>query len=180
MALVRDISQAQLAFMIEGGAPDQFLVMTYKGTEGLCQLYRFEIKLCSEVAEVSLGDFVGKPAVLCINAAQGTRWFHGIISRFEMTGEGPDRSYYRAEMVPEIWLLTHRYNSRIFQGKKVDEIITDILEKAGIPSDRFRLSLDGTYEACSTARPTTTSSAGSWKRRASGGASSNRRRGTCS
>ena len=44
MALVRDLSKAQIAFLVEGGTVDQFQVMRYRGTEGLCQLYRFEIE----------------------------------------------------------------------------------------------------------------------------------------
>ena len=48
MALMRDLSQAQLAFQVAGGDLDRFDVIRYRGTEGLCQLYRFEIELVSE------------------------------------------------------------------------------------------------------------------------------------
>ena len=53
-----------------------------------------------------------------------------------MTGETVGQDYFRAELVPAVWLLTHRYNSRIFQNKNVPDIITDVLTQAGIPSDR--------------------------------------------
>ena len=120
MALIRDLSSAQLAFQISGGAADQFVVIRYRGTEGLCQLYRFEIDLSTTEQQVAFDDIVGKAAVLSVNTAKGTRWFHGIVSRFELTGEMPGRLQFRAELVPAIWTLTHRYNSRIFQNKKVE------------------------------------------------------------
>ena len=146
MALIRDYSRAQLAFQISGGEPDQFLVNRYRGTEGLCQLYRFEIELAAAATDLAFDDVVGQAAVLSINTEKGTRWFHGIISRFEMTGETHEQMYFRVELVPTVWLLTHRYSSRIFQNKKVPDIISDVLTKGGIPSDRVRLELEGTYD----------------------------------
>ncbi len=146
MALIRDLSEAQLAFQVAGGEVDQFSVNRYRGTEGLCRLYRFEIELSSTDEAVVFDDIVGKPAVLSINTENGTRWFHGIVGRFELTGETADQNYYRAELVPSVWLLTHRYGSRIFQAKTVVEIINDVLVQAGIPSDRFNLGdLTRTY-----------------------------------
>ncbi len=147
MALVRDLSEAQLAFQVADGDADRFSVIRYRGTEGLCQLYRFEIELVSTESEVAFDEIVGKPAALSINTEKGQRYFHGIVSRFELVGETADQNYYRAELVPSVWQLTHRYNSRIFQNKTVPEIISDVLEKGGIPSDRFTLDdLTGDYQ----------------------------------
>ena len=146
MALARDLSDSQLTFLPEGGEPDQFLVLRYRGTEGLCQLYRFEIELSTEDEQVVLDDFVGLAATLSVATADGERPFHGIISRLELTGQTDDFYYYRAELVPQVWLLTHRYNSRIFQNKTTQEIITDVIVAAGIANDRIRFELSGTYE----------------------------------
>ena len=146
MAVMRDLSRAQLAFQVAGGDVDQFLVARFRGSEGLCQLYRFEIDLVCTQEQVNLGDVVGKAAVLSVNTSDGERWFHGIVSRFEMTDETVGQTYYRAELVPAVWLLTHRYNSRIFQNKTVPDIISDVLTKAGITSDRVKMTLSGTHD----------------------------------
>ncbi len=146
MALLRDLSRSQMVFQVEGGQPDDYQVIRYSGTEGLSQLYRFEIQLASTLESVAFDDVVGKPAVLSVNDTLGEnpRWFHGVVSRFELTGETVDLLYYRVELVPEVWLLTHRYGSRIFQNKTAKEIITAVLTDAGIASDRvsFQLSPD--------------------------------------
>lgn len=139
MALARDLSAAQLAFQISGGEIDQFLVSRFRGAEGLCQLYRFEIELVSTEADVDFDAVVGKSAVLSVNTSAGERWFHGVIGRFELIGETVGQNYYRAELVPAVWLLTHRYGSRIFQNKTVPEIITDVLTRAGIAADRVQM-----------------------------------------
>ena len=60
MALVRDLSSAQLVFKVGDGAVDQFDVVRYRGTEGLSQLYRFEIELVTDEEELSFDDIVGR------------------------------------------------------------------------------------------------------------------------
>ncbi len=145
MIMSKDLSQAQLSFQIEGHDLDRFLVNRYRGSEGLCRLYRFEVDLTCEEAEVDFDAIVGKPAVLSISADHGERWFHGIVGSFEMTGETAGQTYYRAELVPAVWLLTHRYDSRIFQNKSVREIVSDVLTRAGIASDRFKFLLEKTH-----------------------------------
>src|SRR2546430_2638614 len=135
MELLHDLSSAQMAFQVAGGDPGQYLVARYKGTEGLCQLYRFEIELISDNADFVFEDILGQVATLTINGAFGERRFHGIISHFEVTGETVDQTYFRAELVPSVWLLTHRYSSRIFQKMTVPEIIRNVLARGGIPID---------------------------------------------
>lgn len=138
---VRDFSQAQIAFNLVGGSPNEFQVRRFRGTEGMSQLFRFEIDLACTDPDVPLSDPIGRAARLTITGEHGPRHFHGIIGRFESTGEGPSDCHYRAELVPQMWLLTHRYDSRIFQNKTVAEIVTDVLTRAGIPSDRFEFIL---------------------------------------
>lgn len=133
-----DPSKAQLAFQIQDRSVNEFHVVRYTGTEGFCQLFRFEIDLSSNVGTAKLEELVGEAAVLSINTPWGARWFHGIIGRFQLTGDSGDHTYYRAELVPSLWRLTHRYKSRIFQleGKSTKDIVLKVLQDGGVPSDR--------------------------------------------
>jgi len=140
MALMRDMSRAQMAFQVSSRPLDEFQVIRFKGTEGISQLYRFDIDMASSAGLIEFGDIVGQAAALSVFTRDGERWFHGIVSRFEMVGETHERTQYRAELVPTMWLLTHRYCSRIFQNKSVKDIITDVVTEAGIASDRIDLS----------------------------------------
>ena len=111
MVLMQELDKAQLAFQVADGGLDQFLVTRYRGTEGLCQLYRFEIDLTSTEEQVAFDDIVGKSAKLSINTAHGERWFHGIVSRFEMTGEAIDQTYFREfapDLEPELYFKVFR------------------------------------------------------------------------
>jgi len=153
MAIMRDMSKSQITFQVADRDIDEFEVIRYRGSEGLCQLYRFELELASEHASVDFDNIVGKPAALSIASYHGVKWFHGAVARFEVSGarigasRDEDKLTFRAELVPNLWFLTHRYTSRIFQGKTVPEIITQVLTDAGILSDRFDMSgLSETYD----------------------------------
>src|SRR5262249_10236931 len=115
MPLVDEISDAQLFFQIVGGDIEQFHVLRYRGTEGLCQLYGFEIETVCTASDLDLEEAVGQSGVLTIGRADDKREFRGIVSRIERTGESNDQFHYRIELVPTVWLLTHRHDSRIFQ-----------------------------------------------------------------
>ncbi len=135
MAKTIDSSKAQIAFQVKGSTPGQLLVSRYHGTEGLSQLYRFEIDLVAEDADASLDDAIGQPAVMSIFTPYGDRWVHGIVGRIAHLGETVGQTYYRVELVPALWLLTHRYQSRIIQDKNVLEIISAVLAQAGFLPD---------------------------------------------
>ncbi len=141
----QDLSEAQLTFEVDGLAADQLLVVRYHGTEALAQVYRFEVELASMESELYFDDIVGRPAKLTVQTAHGERWFHGIVSRFELTGEANDQRYFRADLVPAVWVLTQRYDSRIFQDMSVPEIVAEVLGQAGIGADGQRMDLQNDY-----------------------------------
>ncbi len=139
--MARDLSESQLIFRIADGPEDQFQVIRYRGTEGLCQLYRFEITLASTEAGLGVEGMEGKPAVLVAAAGSAARSYYGVVAKFEVTGETHDLTYFRVELVPALWLLTHRYNSQIFSEQTTEQIITEVVTAAGISADRLRFDL---------------------------------------
>jgi len=138
--LTYDLSVSKLEFSVAGADADVFQVIRYRGTDGLSLLYRFEVELSCSPAAPHLGDLVGQSATLTIEASAGFRRFHGLIGRLQYLGEHAGESYYRAELVPALWLLTHRYHCRIFQHKTVLEIMTEIMTEAGLLDGSFKLA----------------------------------------
>ncbi len=126
-----DLSESKIELRI-AGAEDMFRVMRFTGTEGLSILYRFELDLAADRAGVAIERLVGCRATLHVQAPSGERWFHGLISRLQHAGDSPGSLSYRAELVPLLWLLGQQYRCRIFQNKSVPQIVTDVLEGAGL------------------------------------------------
>jgi len=105
-----------------------FNVDSFRGEESLSQLYRFDINLVSEQADIDLNTVLAKAATLTITQQHETRKIHGIISEIELVEERIDgRFNYRAVLVPRLWLLSLTKQNQIFQQKSVPGIIRDLL-----------------------------------------------------
>ena len=126
------------------GYSDELRVLRVNGSEGLSELFSFQIELAARDGEIDLDALVGVPAQLDIYYADGTRSVFGIVSRFEQGVAGETFTPYYAELVPTVWLLTQRSKSRIFQEKTVRDIIEKVLTDAEVQSDYFRFALKRT------------------------------------
>jgi type VI secretion system secreted protein VgrG len=149
-ASARPASVADFTFRAADKTTEDLKVTGFTGTEEISRLFSFRVELCSDDADITFDEIVGKPCVLEIRAASGSRYVNGIVRRFVRTGEGTNLTHYAAEIVPVHWLLTKRHKSRIFQESScadmtIPGIIQKVLEDAGIPSDNYRFALQGSY-----------------------------------
>jgi type VI secretion system secreted protein VgrG len=143
--------EADFIFRAGDLAPDALKVTAFKGTEAISELFHFRIELCSTDASIDVDAVLGKPCTLEIAGPSGSRFVNGIVRAFERVGEGHRLTHYAAEVDPVHWLLTKRFNSRIFQEHNcpdmtVPGIIKEVLKDAGIPEDNQRFALQGEYE----------------------------------
>ena len=125
---------------------DVFLLNSLNGVEGISQLFSFQIEMISEQDTVDFDSLVGKESTLRIELASGDyRYWNGIFSRFGQSGRDQNFVSYRAELVPWLWLLTRTSDCRIFQHKKVPDIITQIFQELG--QKDYELRLFQSYQA---------------------------------
>jgi len=144
MAVILHADEADFTFQIEE-CDEELRVIRFQGEERISRPFRFVVDLAAEDPELDFSELLAKPALLTIRGEDSDRYVSGIVQRFVQTG-GRDRfTTYRAEVVPSISLLALRIKHRIFQEKSVRDIITQILDEAGIESDRFRFSLQGEH-----------------------------------
>jgi len=127
------------------GAAVELRVVRFTGTEALSGGYEFRLHLCGP--EVELESLVGKEALLTIESIDTPRHVHGILAEVQYIGESRQHCLYTALLVPRLWKLRHRANSRIFQRKTTQSIVTEVFNKAGITGDQFRFQLTGSYSA---------------------------------
>lgn len=137
---------ADFTFSTTGIDEDEIRVMRFTATEGISQCFTYDLELASFEVTADFEDIVGEPGTLQIHTAHGQRFVHGIISRWEEVGHDRAITYYAARLVPRLWTLTLKRQSRIFQKMTTPQILQQVLEKADIASDMFRFSLSGKYE----------------------------------
>lgn len=114
--------------------PDVLLLEQLTGTEGLSRLFRFKLDMLAE-QPVDFNKLLGKSATVTLTLPNGTgRFFSGVIRRLNQEEwiPGPDGKKtflrYRAQLVPALWFLTRRRQSRIFQQISVPDILKKVLK----------------------------------------------------
>jgi type VI secretion system secreted protein VgrG len=115
---------------------DYLLINRLAATEGLSRLFSYEVELLHE--EVAPGfeptivdetQMLGQGVTVSINQRDGThRSFSGIVNQFSQGNRNTRFSFYYATIVPHVWILTQKHQSRIFQHKSVPDILKIVFE----------------------------------------------------
>ena len=131
-------NQTHFSLTIEDFTGD-LQVLSFTGTEGISQPYRFDVELVSEKADIDLEKLLHKRAFLAFDP-QG-HGIHGQVYRVAQGDAGKRLSRYSISLVPHLQYLHHRTNQRIYQQMSAPQIIALILEEHGIQGDAYRFHL---------------------------------------
>ncbi|MBK8261210.1 MAG: type VI secretion system tip protein VgrG [Nannocystis sp.] len=112
------------------GAPELTRVVRFSGHESMSGLFEFQIEAAGP--EMDLRSIVGKKARLMIDGIDAPRYVHGIVAQVEYSGATSRYTLYELVLVPALWRLQHRVSSRVFQHQTTEQVVTDVLKKAGL------------------------------------------------
>jgi type VI secretion system secreted protein VgrG len=135
----------------------EFFVTSFNGSEGISQLFSFDIKMVTDSPggdKIIFEQVAGKSITVSIRTHyKKERHFNGIIIAFsqELKNENEGYSTYNAVMMPTFWLHTEYYDCRIFQDKTVENIIDDVLkikspQGVDLPELQFEKDLKGSLQ----------------------------------
>lgn len=124
---------------------DVLLLKSVRGTEAVSRLFRFELELASEDAEIDFSKIVGQSVTAKIEVGDGStsRYINGIVTDFSQHDSDPRLWSYRAVLQPAFWLGTRTRDCRIFQDQSATDIIETVLGEIGV-SD-YALETTGAY-----------------------------------
>jgi type VI secretion system secreted protein VgrG len=124
---------------------DKVVLERFSFKEQMGRLFQMEVELAAEDLAVDFDKVVGSNATVRLVTPGGkTRYFNGFISRFMQTEHHLHFARYRATLVPWCWFLTRTADCRIFQKKKVPDIIEAVFKEHGFKD--YELNLSGTYQ----------------------------------
>ncbi|MCF3592868.1 type VI secretion system tip protein VgrG [Rhodobacteraceae bacterium LMO-12] len=134
-----------------GDGPDGAPALQFEhliGSDRLSAPFRYELTLQSEDPEIASDKLLGEAMSITIKRSQSVdeapRFFHGIVDQFSYRGnESGGRFQYRLILRPSFWFLSKTMDNRIFQRMSVPDIVSQVLDDAGM-SD-YRLELSGSY-----------------------------------
>ena len=122
--------------------PSNATVVHVHHREAMSELYETAVML-AVYPPVAPDAAVTAPAVLELTRQSLTRKFQGVVRRVEDVGVAGRYRIVRAYVVPQLWTLSKRMDSRNFQDKKTIEIVLDVLKDAGVYQGAGGLQVDG-------------------------------------
>lgn len=116
---------------------DTFRVAEFTGVEAVSQTFEFEVELVSHDADIDFEDVIDKPATLTVaRGDDGEAEISGIVADFiqsyQIEGKNGYKYLYRVVLVPRLWRLSLSTQSRIFQDLTVRDIVSGVLDEAGV------------------------------------------------
>jgi type VI secretion system secreted protein VgrG len=118
-----------------------FLTLGMTGHEHLGQMFEYTVELAGklnmldEPKDVNLQKLLGTRATVTMKVTDDARYFDGYVTR-AVRGQKRGRYItYTVTLQPWLWFLTRSKNSRVFQGKSVKDIVTDVLQPYSTDSD---------------------------------------------
>ncbi len=122
---------------------DVLLLTSLNGHEAISGLFHFQLELLADrETHIPFDQVLGQSVTVELEVPpDGKRFVNGIVSRFSQGRQDAHFTHFRAELVPRLWLLTRKVQSRVFQRKTIPEILDAVL--AGVP---HKMEISGAYE----------------------------------
>ncbi len=141
MARTQQNRQAELITPL---GPDVLLFYRMMASEGVSELFDYDLLVLSEDENIALDALVGQHAHVELELPNDdTRYFCGHVTRFSFLGFHGNLAKYRVELKPWLWFLTRGVNNRIFQNETVPDIIKAVCAEHGFTDIDDKLS--GSY-----------------------------------
>ena len=112
------------------GLPWQVVYLAHR--EALSELFECTLVMTLPVPGAEPDALLGERARVEIRRGLTARRVHGVVRRVEDLGSTATHRYVRAVVVPALWALSQRVDSRIYQDMPVSAIVREVLKSAGV------------------------------------------------
>lgn len=129
---------------------DVLLINSLTGMERVSGLFNFHVEAVaanSKADQVKAEALVGQKATVSILLPDLStqRHINAIVSRFSQGTQDARFTYFSLELVPWLWMCTQSAESRIFQEKNVEQIVTKVFEDLNLKNADFHFDLTKSY-----------------------------------
>ncbi len=119
-----EFDMVRFSFVADELPEDTFTVLSFTGHEELSRPFEYVIDMYSDDPDIDVDALIGKPGTFEINHLGRTRRVNGTIARFCLGNEIMDDCYfYKAVLVPRIWLKSLSRHNQIFQDMSVIDVL---------------------------------------------------------
>ena len=132
--------QSRIAELKTPLGKDVLVLTRFDGSEGLSELFAYNIEALSEKEITNLDSALGDKCTVSIKSHGKTRHFNGMLVEAQWIGESEEGCSYRLVLRPWLWLLSRVSDCRIFTKLTAPKIIAEIFGKHGFATHRQELS----------------------------------------
>lgn len=128
---MREYTQKDRWLKVKTPLPDDALLLeAFRGREALSELFEFSLELLAlNETKIPFDHILGKPITVEMEQEEGPpRFFDGIVRELRRGRSGSIFTNYRATVVPAVWKLSRRIQSRIFQNQTAIEILRTVFD----------------------------------------------------
>ncbi|MFO0608825.1 MAG: type VI secretion system tip protein TssI/VgrG [Polyangiales bacterium] len=116
-------------------------------TEALSSLYTCTLVLSLPDAGADPDALLERPATLTVGRGALARHVRGVVREVDDLGATATNRFVRVVLVPSLWTLSQRLDSRIWQELPVVDIVRDVLRAAGVYEPHGRLDVPDALRA---------------------------------
>jgi type VI secretion system secreted protein VgrG len=142
--MAKELDQELRFFFKSAGQGSASLnVVRLEGSEAISQLFRFNLILVSNNAEIDFDAMLSNTATLSIRSFDGSKEFpyHGELAEFEQLDKVNEFVFYRAVLVPRVARQSlNKINEVYLNEKSIPEVIKTVL-KTDVTNNDFTLLL---------------------------------------
>ncbi|MCW2256785.1 uncharacterized protein involved in type VI secretion and phage assembly [Providencia alcalifaciens] len=121
---------------IGGLPPETFQVTQFDLHEGLSELFTLTIQAVSALPEIDFSTIRGcASSITIMREGIVTRCIQGILASVEQKTTDGVKTWYQFVIRPEMWIMTLKQDSRIFQDTKVPVVLKTLLKESHIMHD---------------------------------------------
>ncbi|MFO0609622.1 MAG: type VI secretion system tip protein TssI/VgrG [Polyangiales bacterium] len=126
------LSEVTFRFAAGNVPDDAWNVVHMQVTEAMSELYRASVVLTMETGGASLETLLGTPATLRTVRGGVERAVKGIVHQVEELGTLATHRFVRVDVVPSLWVLSQRMDTRLFQEMNVVQIAQAVFRGANV------------------------------------------------
>ncbi len=141
------LPKVHYAVTVEDGPDAHWMVRRMRLSEGLSDCYVLDLEIVTEDVTADTEELLGANLELSFDRESIARTIRGIIHLVEYIGVSDDRLQVRVEVVPALYLLGQRIDTRLWQNASVVDVVTEVLEDGFADYEReLTNNLTGSYE----------------------------------
>ncbi|WP_182417287.1 type VI secretion system tip protein TssI/VgrG [Bartonella sp. HY038] len=150
MQLPKQFQEQDIAFSywMKEAPNDTFVVTAFAVDEAIFGMTRIEVMLSSSDDNIDLQALLDSPGTLTVHHKymETLRHFSGVVVEAERGDRGHHRTAYRLVLMPSLYRLDHGSDCRVFQTKKVGDIVKELFSEHGIENVTWDID-EGSHDA---------------------------------